>query len=85
MTQMDCDIYNNVQNITSHCEVDVMGIQIKTPCIPLCILALQYAVNYCSYIYGHTELLNKIINLLSICENPIVKVDLMQMMNNPSH
>ena len=82
MIESSCDIYQNVLNITNHCEVDIMGIEIHTPCIPLCIQSLQYAVQYCSYIYGHTELLNKIINLLSICDNPLVKVELMQIMNH---
>ena len=79
---MPCDIYENVLNITNHCEVDVMGVEINTPCIPLCITALSYAVNYCGYIYGHTELLSKIINLLKICQSPMVKEELLQIMNN---
>tara|TARA_R110002126_G_scaffold56341_1_gene150567 strand:+ start:127 stop:378 length:252 start_codon:yes stop_codon:yes gene_type:complete len=82
MTIIPCDIYENVLNITNHCEVDVMGVEIHTPCIPLCITALSYAVNYCGYIYGHTELLSKIINLLKICQSPMVKEELLQIMNN---
>ena len=82
MSIIPCDIYQNVLNITNHCEVDIVGIQIKTPCIPLCITALTYATTYCSYIYGHTELLQKIINLLKICQNPMVKEEIMQIMSN---
>ena len=73
MTIIPCDIYSNVLNITDHCKVDILGTQITTPCIPLCITALTYAINYCGFIYGHTELLSKIINLLKICENPLIK------------
>ena len=73
-----CDIYSNVLNITDHCQVDIMGIDIKTPCIPLCITALTYAINYCGYIYGHTDLLLKIVNLLQTCQDPLVKESFIQ-------
>ena len=73
MTIIPCNVYQNVLNITNHCEVDILGTEISTPCVPLCISALSYAVHYCSEIYGHTELLNKIISLLKKCENPLIK------------
>ena len=69
----ECTIYSAVVNITNHCEVDLLGYEIKTPCIPLCISALTYAANYCSTIFGQSNLLEKIINLLKTCENPLVK------------
>lgn len=69
----NCDIYNNVLNITSNCVIDVMGTSIRTPCLPACVIALQYAVYNCKYIYGQSELLKKIIVLLKSCENPLIK------------
>ena len=77
MTEI-CNIYENVMNITNNCKVDILGTQILTPCIPACILALQYAIYKCDYIYGESNLLNKIISLLKKCENPIVKVEIAQ-------
>jgi hypothetical protein len=74
----ECDIYSNVLNITDHCQINLMGTNIKTPCIPLCITALTYAVNYCGYIYGHTDLLLKIVNLLHRCEDPLIKASFFQ-------
>ena len=81
MTEI-CDIYTNVLNITNHCEVDVMGIDIKTPCNFLCVLSLQYAIHSCKYIYGKSNLLEKIINLLKLCDKPIVKEKIIQIVNN---
>ena len=77
-----CDVYNNVLNITNNCKVDIMGIEIETPCIPACVLALQYAVHICGYIYGESKLLEKIITLLKTCENPLVKEKIVQFINN---
>jgi len=77
-----CDIYESVLNLTTHCEVNIMGTDIRTPCIPLCIGALTYALQYCSEIYGQSELLIKIIHLLNICTNPMVKEKVIQMINN---
>jgi hypothetical protein len=73
-----CDIYHNVLNITDFCEVDILGTNIKTPCVASCIASLTYGVLYCSEIYGHTELLNKIISLLKKCENPLFKESFFQ-------
>ena len=70
---MNCDIYNNVLNITSNCVIDVMGTEIETPCIPACIIALQYAAYNCKIIYGQSELLKKIIFLLKSCRDPLIK------------
>ena len=81
MTTPVCDVYSNVMNITNYCEVDIMGIEIKTPCVPLCIAALQYAYTYCSYIYGMSNLLEKITALLKKCENPMVKEKIIQYIN----
>ena len=75
MTEI-CDIYNAVVNITNNCEINVMGTQINTPCLPICVASLYYAMNHCSAIFGQTELLNKIINLLKQCEQPSVKENL---------
>ena len=62
-----CDIYQNVNNITRFCEVSVMGETIKTECIPLCLSALYYAVNKCSYIYKPSGLYEKIVFIIKNC------------------
>ena len=59
-----------------------MGTDIRTPCIPLCIGALTYALQYCGDIYGQSELLIKIKHLLNICKNPMVKEKVIQTINN---
>ncbi len=73
-----CDIYNNVENITTNCQINLLGTSITTPCIPLCITALQYAVSHCEFIYGQSHLLEKIINLLKSCESPTIKEKIIQ-------
>tara|TARA_R110000765_G_scaffold376691_3_gene467419 strand:+ start:205 stop:447 length:243 start_codon:yes stop_codon:yes gene_type:complete len=78
MTIIPCDVYQSVMDMENHCEVDVMGTNVETPCVASCIASLTYAVHYCSNIYGHTDLLNKIISLLKKCENPLFKESFFQ-------
>ena len=73
-----CNIYENVMNITNNCKVDILGTQILTPCRIACVWALQYGISRCGYIYGESNLLNKIISLLKKCQDPLVKVKIAQ-------
>ena len=76
MTYEICDIYNAVTNITDNCEINVMGTDVSTPCVPLCVASMYYAVNHCSYIFSQSELLDKLLKLLKKCEKPSVKENL---------
>jgi hypothetical protein len=75
MTEI-CDIYNAVVNITDNCEINVMGTDVKTPCVPLCVASMYYAVNQCSYIFSQSQLLDKLTHLLKKCESLSFKENL---------
>ena len=62
-----CDIYANVNNITTFCSFEVLGTTIKNECAPLCLAAVYYAVNKCAYVYKPAQLYKQLLSIIATC------------------
>jgi hypothetical protein len=66
---MVCELQYNVENITNNCNVNVMGTVVETPCIDICIGAINYALINCLYYYDKNEIMNKLFSIINFCNN----------------
>lgn len=64
-----CDLSANALNITHNCNVNVMGTIVETPCLDICIGAVNYAIINCLSYYPSSEIINKLFGILNFCHN----------------
>jgi len=66
---MNCDIVELSNNITNFCDVDVMGIIVRSPCAVDCLKSISYGLMYCTDFFIQHDMIYKLTSIYDFCNS----------------
>jgi len=65
-----CDYINLASNITNHCNVNIMGNKVATPCAIECIAVVSYCLRFCYPWFVENNIIDRLTDIYDYC-NPM--------------